>query len=59
MSRCRWGEKIGDSQEGRERVRERERERERERDNNSKPDTAMAGSCALNKLFLMTTYVIK
>ena len=53
MSRCRWGEKIGDSQEG------RESERERERDNNSKPDTAMAGSCALNKLFLMTTYVIK
>ena len=32
MSRCRWGEKIGDSQEGRERVSERERERERERE---------------------------
>ena len=57
MSRCRWGEKIGDSQEGRE--SDRERERERERDNNSKPDTVMAGSCALNKLFLMTTHVIK
>ena len=26
MSRCRWGEKIGDSQEGRESERERERE---------------------------------
>ena len=36
--------------------REREREwlTERERENNSKPDTAMAGSCALYNLFLMT-----